>query len=68
MSAPEHLSNIFRNGDMITPQSALEMRTWLKANKPFIYMMVSDKMIADYNSSDSEKRKKLGQRVLSYIL
>jgi hypothetical protein len=67
MSAPEHLLTIFRSGEYINTDRAIEMKTWLKINKPFIYMMVNDKMIAEYNNSSLEERKKMGQKVLSYI-
>jgi hypothetical protein len=67
MKAPEHLLNIFRTGDYISTQQAIEMKAWLKSNKPMLYLAVNDKMIANYNNSSPAERKVMGQKVLGYL-
>lgn len=67
MAIPERILNLFKNGEVATPEHVTEIKAYLKANKPMMLMLLTDKVIAQYNANTVDGRKQMGQLVLKYF-
>jgi hypothetical protein len=64
---PEHIKKILVNGDVLTSDLIIEIRTIIKEQYPNFARFFSDGAIEMYNHATSISRKQTGAMILKYL-